>query len=115
MHGAQAYTVTIAGRDGTPSGTAALAGDPRDAGLSLGLVVVEASSGRNKLGSLLYTDLFAHARARAIPLITCEYNLVPANEPSRRFHDKFGFAEVGTQWVSNGTKLVSLQVARTNS
>lgn len=36
VHGAQAYTVTIAGRDGTPSGTAALAGDPRDAGLSLG-------------------------------------------------------------------------------
>ena len=30
-------------------------------------IVVEASSGRNKLGSLLYTDLFAHARARAIP------------------------------------------------
>ena len=65
------------------------------------------------LGSLLYRDLFHYARERAIPLVTCEYNIVPPNEPSRLFHDKFGFREQATQWVANGGKLVSLQVAET--
>jgi predicted GNAT superfamily acetyltransferase len=76
------------------------------------VVVCPASRGL-RLGSLLYEDVFSHARLNAIPLITCEYNLVPANEPSRLFHDKFGFKEQGTQWVANATKLVSLQVAET--
>jgi uncharacterized protein len=76
-------------------------------------IVVSASYGRNKLGSLLYTDLFAFARTNHLPFVVCEYNIIPPNEPSRHFHDKFGFNEVGTQWVSNGTKLVSLQVAKT--
>lgn len=76
-------------------------------------VVVSASFSRQKLGSLLYEDLFAFARHNRVPLITCEYNITPPNEPSRRFHDKFGFEEVGRQWVSNRTKLVSLQVAKT--
>lgn len=76
-------------------------------------IVVSAALSRNKLGSLLYTDLFAFARANHLPLVTCEYNIIPANEPSRRFHDKFGFEEIGTQWVSNRTKLVSMQAAKT--
>ncbi len=63
------------------------------------------------LGSRLYEELFRCARQRGIPLVTCEYNIVPANEPSRLFHEKFGFEEQGTQWVANGTKRVSLQVA----
>lgn len=77
-------------------------------------IVVSASFARHKVGTILYTDLFAYARAGDIPRITCEYNIVPANEASRRFHDKFGFEEVGTQWVANGTKRVSLQVAKTS-
>lgn len=76
-------------------------------------IVVAAAFARHKLGSLLYMDLFAHARAQGIPIIACEYNVIPPNEPSRRFHDKFGFVEVGTQWVASGTKCVSLQVAKT--
>jgi uncharacterized protein len=76
-------------------------------------IVVSAALSRNRLGSLLYADLFTFARANQVPLVTCEYNVVPANEPSRRFHDKFGFKEMGTQWVSNGTKLVSMQAAKT--
>jgi hypothetical protein len=43
--------------------------------------------------------------------VTCEYNLFPPNEPSRLFHDRFGFREQGTQWVASGTKRVSLQAA----
>jgi predicted GNAT superfamily acetyltransferase len=74
-------------------------------------VVVSASYRGMRLGSRLYEDLFRFARDQAIPRVTCEYNIVPANEPSRSFHDKFGFKERGTQWVANGSKRVSLQVA----
>lgn len=66
-----------------------------------------------RLGSRLYEDLFGYARSKAVPRVTCEYNIVPPNEPSRRFHDKFGFKEQGTQWVAKGTKQVSLQAAAT--
>jgi predicted GNAT superfamily acetyltransferase len=76
-------------------------------------VVVSFGSRGLRLGSLLYEDVFRHARSNAIPLVTCEYNLVPPNEPSRLFHDKFGFKEKGTQWVACGAKQVSLQVAET--
>jgi uncharacterized protein len=76
-------------------------------------IVVSFASRGQRLGSILYEDIFRHARSKAIPLVTCEYNLIPSNEPSRLFHDKFGFKEKGTQWVANGTKQVSLQVAET--
>jgi predicted GNAT superfamily acetyltransferase len=76
-------------------------------------IVVSSGSRGLRLWSLLYEDVFRHARSHAIPLVTCEYNLVPPNEPSRLFHDKFGFKEKGTQWVANGAKQVSLQVAET--
>jgi uncharacterized protein len=76
-------------------------------------VVVSRASRGLRLGSLLYEDIFRHARSNAIPLVTCEYNIIPPNEPSRLFHEKFGFKEQGTQWVANGTKQVSLQVAET--
>jgi uncharacterized protein len=76
-------------------------------------IVVSSAARGLRLGSMLYEDIFRHARANAIPLVTCEYNIVPPNEPSRLFHDKFGFKEQGTQWVANGTKQVSLQVAET--
>jgi predicted GNAT superfamily acetyltransferase len=74
-------------------------------------VVVAAPHRGLRLGTLLYEDLFRYARQNAVPLITCEYNIVPPNEPSRRFHDTFGFTERGTQWVADGTKRVSLQAA----
>lgn len=76
-------------------------------------IVVSFAARGLRLGSLLYEDLFSHARSSAIPLVTCEYNIVPPNEPSRLFHDKFGFKEQATQWVANGTKRVSLQAAET--
>ena len=63
------------------------------------------------LATLLYEELFRYARNNGIPLVTCEYNIVPRNEPSRLLHEKLGFTERGTQWVANGTKHVSLQAA----
>ncbi len=65
------------------------------------------------IGSMMYNNLFEHARSQGIKLITCEYNIEPPNPASRAFHDKFGFRELDTQWVANGTKAVSLQAADT--
>ena len=76
-------------------------------------IVVSADHRGLRLGTRLYEDLFAFARREGIPHITCEYNIVPPNEPSRVFHDKFGFHEQGTQWVAAGSKQVSLQMAQT--
>jgi hypothetical protein len=42
--------------------------------------------------------------------MTCEYNLQPQNEISRKFHQRYGFIEVGTQETENGKKTVSLQI-----
>lgn len=76
-------------------------------------VVISHAARGQRLGSLLYEDLFGWARQHGIPVVTCEYNIVPANEPSRFFHDKLGFKEQGTQWVASHTKQVSLQAAET--
>ena len=76
-------------------------------------IVISKSARGLRLGSLLYADLFNWARQNGIPLVTCEYNIVPANEPSRLFHEKLGFKEQATQWVANRTKQVSLQTAET--
>jgi predicted GNAT superfamily acetyltransferase len=64
-----------------------------------------------KLGTRLYEALFEYARAQGVPVLTCEYNIEPPNEPSRRFHDRFGFSEIGTQLLDSGKKRVSLQAA----
>lgn len=74
-------------------------------------IVIDPGFAGLKLGTLLYNDIFDTARADAVPVITCEYNIEPPNEPSRRFHDKFGFTEVGSQWLDGGSKKVSLQAA----
>jgi uncharacterized protein len=73
-------------------------------------IVVSSSFRGMNLGSFLYEDLFRYARDNGIPHVTCEYNIVPPNEASRSFHDKFGFKEQGTQWTANGSKRVSLQL-----
>jgi uncharacterized protein len=76
-------------------------------------IVVSSPFRGQRVGSLLYEDLFRYARDQVIPAVTCEYNIFPTNEPSRLFHDKFGFKEQGTLWVAHGTKQVSLQAAET--
>lgn len=72
------------------------------------IIVSESYQGR-QLGRKLYEDLFAFAKAGGVETITCEFYVVPFNEASSRFHAKFGFREVGQQWVANGAKQVSLQ------
>jgi uncharacterized protein len=58
-------------------------------------------------GAALYEDAFRFAKQQGIAMIACEFDIEPANELSRRFHSRFGFREVGTQWY--GKKRVSLQ------
>lgn len=74
-------------------------------------IVVDALAAGQGLGSRLYRDLFDLARAEGVPAVACEYNLQPPNPASRAFHDRFGFREVGTQWLEGGAKQVSLQLA----
>lgn len=78
-------------------------------------IVIDAQYAGLKLGTLLYQDLFDYARLNDIKVVTCEYNIEPPNKPSRHFHDKFGFTEIGTQWLDDGKKRVSLQVANINT
>jgi len=74
-------------------------------------VVVASAARARGAGTLLYRDLFEFAAASSIELVTCEFDLDPPNLVSERFHAKFGFTEAGQQRVSDGGKLVSLQVA----
>ena len=76
-------------------------------------IAVAASHQGQRLGAALYEDLFAFARAQAITTIACEFYSKPLNEASQRFHARFGFREVGTQWLPDSRKQVSLQVAST--
>ena len=73
------------------------------------VVVSNACQGRG-FGALLYADLFASARAAGVPRVTCEFDVEPPNEASRRFHARHGFVEVGSQALPGG-KRVSLQSA----
>jgi|SRR5450631_1738846 len=72
-------------------------------------VVIDAAARGQHLALRLYEDLFARARAAGLKRITCEFDTDPPNEASRRFHQRLGFREVGTQQVANGKKVVSLQ------
>jgi hypothetical protein len=72
------------------------------------VVVDPAQQGRG-LGARLYDDLFAYAQSAGVATVTCEFDLDPPNPGSQKFHARFGFREVGTQWVADGKKQVSLQ------
>lgn len=74
-------------------------------------IVVEPAFKGLQLGSRIYEAVFAYARAEALQAVTCEYNIIPPNETSRHFHNKFGFQEVGQLVSDDGKKTVSMQVA----
>ncbi|HVC02913.1 MAG TPA: GNAT family N-acetyltransferase [Steroidobacteraceae bacterium] len=72
-------------------------------------VVIDAAARGRQLGVRLYEDLFERAQRAQVRRITCEFDIEPPNEASRRFHERFGFHEVGRQRVAGGQKAVSLQ------
>jgi uncharacterized protein len=77
-------------------------------------VVVAAHRQGTGAGSLLYEDLFGFASGAGYEQVTCEIDADPPNPESERFHDRFGFSEVGVQqvqYVAGSPKRVSLRVA----
>ena len=72
-------------------------------------VVVSAACQGQGLGPRLYADLFSFAVQTRAVRVTCEFDIAPPNEVSRRFHQRYGFREVGSQSVASGAKQVSLQ------
>ena len=72
-------------------------------------VVVGGAHQRSGLGAALYEDVTAFAAAGGYGRLVCEVNAEPPNPGSDAFHSRRGFVEVGTQWVADGTKRVSLR------
>ena len=70
-------------------------------------VVISEKYQRIGYGKLFYNDLQNFSKGR-VSKLACEVNTRPMNQQSIKFHDKFGFYEVGTQDTENGKKKVSL-------
>ena len=75
-------------------------------------VVVSVKQQNAGLGKLLYEEVFKHAESIDTPVATAEIDIEPPNPVSLRFHEKFGFKEVGKQSIAGGKKIVSLQAAQ---
>ena len=75
-------------------------------------VVVSVKMHGKGLGGVLYDSIFEYAKQSEIPFVTAEIDINPPNPGSLRFHEKFGFKEVGKQSVANGKKVVSLQAVK---
>jgi uncharacterized protein len=72
-------------------------------------IVVSSQAQGKGLGALLYDDLFQFAKQVQAPRVVAEFDIAPPNPGSKKFHERYGFKEVGTQAVANGAKQVSLQ------
>ena len=70
-------------------------------------IVVAASCEGQGVGRLLYAEAVAQARARGLGRVCAEVNLKPRNDRSLRFHERFGFVEVGQRTDAEG-KLLSM-------
>jgi predicted GNAT superfamily acetyltransferase len=75
-------------------------------------VIVGSPNQCKGLARMLYDDLLDFAREAGVDRVVCELDIEPPNDASRRFHDGYGFSEVGTQWVGDGAKRVSLRELR---
>ena len=75
------------------------------------VVIASQFQGRG-IGRLLYDDLFMFAKAKRFEQVTCEFDVEPPNPVSAKFHEAFGFRELGSHWAGDGKKKVSLQAAQ---
>jgi predicted GNAT superfamily acetyltransferase len=55
----------------------------------------------------MYDDFKASLEGN-VGTMTCEVNLRPPNEASMRFHERYGFSQVGSQPSEGGKKEVAL-------
>jgi predicted GNAT superfamily acetyltransferase len=74
-------------------------------------IVIADSERGTGLGAALYRLVFAVARAEGRAEVTCEVNLDPPNPGSLAFHERLGFASVGTQATKGGAVTVTLLAA----
>jgi predicted GNAT superfamily acetyltransferase len=72
-------------------------------------IVVDASARGLGFGAQLYEDILMFAAATNAARLTAEFDVEPPNPVSAAFHQRFGFREVGTQWIGGDKKQVSLQ------
>lgn len=67
-------------------------------------VVVSVNMQGKGLGHMLYQEVFEHSKRTGIPFVAAEIDVNPPNIGSLKFHEKFGFREVGKQTVADGKK-----------
>lgn len=69
------------------------------------VIVADGARGRG-LARAMYEDLTSIARGAGHDMLCCEVNIEPPNLTSERFHEAFGFLEVGRADLSGPEKTV---------
>ena len=69
------------------------------------IVVARRARGRG-IASAMYGDLIVEAKKAGSPVLCCEVNVDPPNPASDRFHERFGFKEVGRVFQQDRCKVV---------
>lgn len=72
-------------------------------------VVVAGSAQGRGFGGALYRDLIDFGQETGRTALVCEFDVDPPNPGSQRFHERFGFREVGVREYGDPAKRVSLQ------
>ena len=75
-------------------------------------VVISPDAQSGGLGAVLYDEIFRIAREMGVPAVTAEYNVEPPNVISEKFHERYGFTEVGRQRTADDKKVVALVVSK---
>ena len=70
-------------------------------------IAVVPAARRHGVGRALYAEL-VRVLSGSVPVLFCEVNVRPRNDPSLAFHAGIGFREVGQQDTDGGRKRVSL-------
>ncbi len=70
-------------------------------------IAVAAHARRHGLATRMYDDFKASLEGD-VGTMACEVNLRPPNEASMRFHERYGFFQVGSQSTEGGQKEVAL-------
>jgi len=70
-------------------------------------IAVASHARRHGLATTMYDD-FRKSLPADVDVMTCEVNLKPPNESSMRFHERYGFTQIGSQATEGGKKEVAL-------
>ena len=70
-------------------------------------IAVHEDARRYGLATRMYRDFEVNLPS-SVQVMTCEVNIRPPNESSMRFHERYGFRQVGSQHTEGGSKEVAL-------